>query len=51
MSTFHRICQTLRLKHGLQLKKRKRATESESMKATELESDSSDENSYEEESN
>ena len=43
MLTSHPIYQTLRLKHGLQLKKRK--------KATKLESDSSDKNSYEEESN
>jgi hypothetical protein len=50
VSTSNPVYQTLRLKHGLQLKKRKKATELESMKATELESESSDEKSYEEES-
>ena len=51
VSTSNPVYQTLRLKHGLQLKKRKSGTESESMKATDLESDSSEENSYDEESN
>ncbi len=50
MSTSYPISKTSRLKHGLQLKKRKRASGLQSINEAEFESDSSDEDLFEEES-